>query len=280
MSRFSSFFLGGGPPEEVPMEDHEPLEPIIDEEEKARLEKDKSLLAQSQTRETKLRYEATREVVSAAEDSIRKLHVLQMGRCPECNSHLRRHLFAAVCETCGWHQYDTPRRTPVRIHLKDGDDPIEGDRCYEVRAGDMLVLRGEMVVARVPARSVGWVEYVWSEEEIDQRHKLVIERMDIQCGWCFGKADPDKDGFHLVHVAFGTAQERYCFCSDECYEAFRKMYPARVDRNCYERNCADCNLCLKRYGDEAEGVRLLAKDFLRVRNKPKDKEKDKSGAPD
>jgi hypothetical protein len=71
----------------------------------------------------------------------------------------------------------------------------------------------------------------------------------------------------MVQVAFGASQERYCFCSDECYEAFRKMYPARVHRNCYERNCAECNLCIKRYGDEAEGVRMLAKDYLTIRKK-------------
>ena len=41
------------------------------------------------------------------------------------------------------------------------------------------------------------------------------------------------------------------------------MYPARVHRNCYERSCADCNLCVKRYEDESEGIRTLAKDHLR-----------------
>ena len=71
----------------------------------------------------------------------------------------------------------------------------------------------------------------------------------------------------FVHVAFGATQERYCFCSDECYGAFREMFPARVHRNCYERNCHDCSYCIKRYGDEAEGVRMLAKDYLTVRQK-------------
>ena len=96
--------------------------------------------------------------------------------------------------------------------------------------------------------------------------------LQISCGWCGGKCDTKKDGFHLVHVAFGTTQERYCFCSDDCYEAFRKMYPARVHRNCYDRNCADCNLCTKRYGDEAEGMRVLAKDLLRAPSLTKKKE--------
>ena len=70
----------------------------------------------------------------------------------------------------------------------------------------------------------------------------------------------------MVHIAFGATQERYCFCSDDCYEAFRQMYPARVHRNCYERACDTCDLCIKRYRDEAEGIRTLAKDLLRMKS--------------
>ena len=70
-----------------------------------------------------------------------------------------------------------------------------------------------------------------------------------------------------VQVAFGTTQERYCFCSDECYEAFRKMYPARIHRNCYERDCEECNLCVKRYRGESGGMRSVPKDFLRTKGK-------------
>ena len=43
------------------------------------------------------------------------------------------------------------------------------------------------------------------------------------------------------------------------------MYPSRVHRNCYERDCATCNLCQKRYDDDATEMRLLAKDYLRVK---------------
>jgi len=124
-------------------------------------------------------------------------------------------------------------------------------------------------VARIPAASVSWVEYLWDDEEVNQRHKQVVEQLKILCAWCNAETDPDKDGFHLVHVAFGAAQERYCFCSDECFEAFRKMFPARVHRNCYERHCTGCSLCLKRYGDEADGIHMLAKDYLRAEKKSK-----------
>ena len=261
MSRLTDFFRGG-PEDAPPLGDPEGIDDAITlEEQKQQLQLDLSQLPDD-ARQRKLHEEAAREVTIAAEDSIRKLHVIPLGRCPECGKHLRRHLFASICDACGWHTFDTPRQTPVRVHLNDGNPPIEGDWCYEIKSGAVLVLRDDVVIAKVPASSLSWVEYTWSAGEIDQRHKQVVERMEVHCGWCGDSAAPDKDGFHLVHVAFGTTQERYCFCSDECYEAFRKMYPARVDRNCYERNCAECNLCVKRYDDETNSLRLLAKDYL------------------
>jgi len=242
--------------------------PILQEEQQEDLEKDRSILEDGVIGSTEKRAqkEAEKEVQSAAMDSLKRLHMIQMGRCPLCGGHLRRHLFASICESCGWHTFDTPKSGPVRVHLKEGTGTVEGERCYVVKTGAVLVLRNDLVVAKVPREAVGWIEYVWSEDEIEQRHKQVIDRMTIRCAWCFEEADPEKDGFHLVHVAFGTTQERYCFCSDKCYEAFRKMYPSRVHRNCYERDCSTCNLCIKRYEDEGEGVRLLAKDLLRVKS--------------
>ena len=81
----------------------------------------------------------------------------------------------------------------------------------------------------------------------------ILERAEQPCAWCDTPCRPEQDGFHLVHVALGSFQERHCFCCDDCYEAFRRMYPARVHRNSYERPCADCNFCIKRYTDETDG---------------------------
>ena len=250
----------------------EPLhDALIQEEQKEQLEQDRSILDEGGADSRKAQKEAERQVVSAAEDSLTKLHVIQRGRCPECGEHLHRHLFATICEGCGWHTFDTPRQgdDPVRVHLKGGT-VIEGQRCYRVRNGAVLVVREDVVQAKVTRDAIEWIEYVWSDAEVEQRHRQVAERLDIRCAWCTEAADPGCDGFHMAHVAVGATQERYCFCSDECYEGFRRMYPARVDRDCYERACADCDQCLRRYGDEAEGIRLLAKDYLRVGSSAED----------
>ena len=220
----------------------------------------------SGARGDKVQKEADKQVRSAAADWLKKLRLIQYGHCPRCNEPLRRHLFASVCDSCGWHMYDTPREGPVRVHLANGKT-VEGERAYVLDKGDVIVLSKDVVRARVPAPVVVWIEYLWTPEEVAQRHRQIFDLMEVRCAWCDGKSDPEKDGFHLVHVAFGSTQERYCFCCDECYEAFRKMYPARVHRNCYERNCAECELCTKRYSDEADGMRMMAKDFLKMGGK-------------
>jgi len=239
-------------------------EAILHDVEDDRLQNDLRILEEPEKGE-QLQQEADREIRSAAEQSLKRLHVLQRGRCPQCGDSLRQHLFASICDSCGWNSYSQPRHGHVRIHLMKENDCIEGDRCYGVKDGVTIVMRGEVVVARIPARALSWIEYEWESFEIEEREKQIRERLSVACGWCSTETNPDKDGFHMVHVAFGATQERYCFCSDDCYEAFRQMYPSRVHRNCYERSCDTCDLCVKRYRDEAEGVRTLAKDLLRMK---------------
>ncbi len=233
MARLTRFLGIGREPEEDLEEDASLERTILQADQQENLAQDITILDdQDGHREQQLQKVAAKEVQSAAEDSLKKLHVIKMGRCPVCSEHLHQHLFASICESCGWHQFDAPKNGPVRVHLKNRQDFVEGDRCYVVKTGAALVIKDDLVVGKVPRDAYDWIEYVWSEGEIDQRHKQVLDRMQIICGWCSGPADIDKDGFHMVHVAFSASQERYCFCSDECYEAFRKMYPARVHRDC------------------------------------------------
>jgi len=244
---------------------------VLQDDQRERLEHDRQILeAPTTVGGDGIQRDAEKQLREAAELSLRRLHVIQRGRCPQCGEHLRQHLFASVCDTCGWHAYDAPRQGGVRVHLTGGgagEAVLEGERCYLVKEGSLLLLRDDVVVARIQPSVVGWIEYVWPKDELDQRHKEVLDLLTISCGWCEKIADPDSDGFHMVQVAFGANQERYCFCGDDCYEAFRKMYPSRVHRNCYERSCHECDLCVKRYEDEAEGIRTLAKDFLREKRR-------------
>lgn len=265
----SIFGLGNKDPKEEEAQEGKDSTLLLPEEQRENLEQDISILKDEDgTQEHRLQKVAEREVQNAAEDSLKKIHIIKMGRCPICGEHLSQHLTANICEACGWVKYDTPKSGKVKVHLKESNEVIDGDHAYVLKeTGGCIVIKGDIVCARIPAGSFSWIEYVWTESELEQRQKQVNEALQISCGWCGGVADVNKDGFHLIHVAFGTSQERYCFCSDECYEAFRKTYPSRVHRDCYDRNCNDCNLCIKRYGDEAEGMHILAKDRLHVKQK-------------
>ncbi len=237
---------------------------VLPEQQREKLERDMLILEEEYgIKERQLQKEAEKQVQVAAEDSLKQLHVMQMGVCPRCGEHLNTHLFATICEACGWNAYEVPKKGPVRVHLRRSDAVIEGEVCYVIATGDVFILKEDVVVAKVSKDAISWIEYVWKKEEVNQRYKQIMSRLKIVCGWCEKEVSPADEGIILTHVAFGSTQERYIFCSTACYDAFRKMYPARVHRNCYERKCADCNLCIKRFDDETESMHNLLKDFMK-----------------
>ena len=97
------------------------------------------------------------------------------------------------------------------MHLRQTDATVEGDHAYVLKGGDCLVVKGDVVLARIPASSFSWVEYVWNDAELEQRQKTFTDLLQIVCGWCGGMCDTAKDGFHLVHVAFGVSQKDIAF---------------------------------------------------------------------
>jgi len=88
----------------------------------------------------------------------------------------------------------------------------------------------------------------------------------VPCDWCGNPANPLTDGFHLLQIAFGRKQERYYFCTDNCYEAFRALYPSRIHRNCYEQSCAKCDACEKVFPDEFDAIRSIAAEGASIKH--------------
>lgn len=237
----------------------------LPEDQRAQLVHDLSMVdKKGVARSHKLKEDAERKVMEAAEDSVKRLRVVEMGRCPSCGAHIYQHLGANICDACGWHQFDLPKKGSVKVHLKGDDETVEGERVYVLKSGDCLVVREGVVVAQVPHDAYTWVEYKWLPEELEVRHVEAQRQLTVPCGWCGKTTNPTADGFHLLHIAFGATQERYCFCSDDCFEAFKKMYPSRVHRDCYNRACATCKLCQKRYEEDAMEIRILAKDYIQA----------------
>ena len=89
---------------------------------------------------------------------------------------------------------------------------------------------------------------MWKAGELEQARQDMYRIRGGVCSWCEKDfADSDVGDPLEDYVAFGTLQERYVLCSEKCMSAFRKQYPPRVHRNCYETDCKDCTLCVKRF---------------------------------
>ena len=61
----------------------------------------------------------------------------------------------------------------------------------------------------------------------------------------------------IVYAAFGNLQERYVFGNEENAQAFKRQYPVRVHKNCYERTCVECDLCIKKFSGDDETIYKL-----------------------
>ena len=192
-------------------------------------------------------------VRQASKESLKGLKLLEEGRCPECGRKAQQFLFTSICPHCGWSSFISPKEGEVIVHLKDGAT-VSCKGTFDTQHGDILCIADDVVRARIASDNINYIEYSWTNEEIQERRTQREEEATGVCDWCEKKIDPEEDERIIVYVAFGRTQERYLFCSTKCKEAFEKQYPARVHRNCYERSCLDCEECVKRYDASDETI--------------------------
>ena len=195
-------------------------------------------------------------VSEAAKADVRNLMIIDQGRCPSCHGRTERFLFTQVCPSCGWYRRKVPEKGHSVVHLNDGKKV----NCDYVHRGsdEYLLIRDGVVIEEVMKASVFRIEHAWKENELDEVRALDNRMQEGICGWCessLAEADPDDSGED--YVAFGALQEHFMFCSEKCQRAFRKQYPSRIHRNCYETNCNNCDLCIKRFDTHGFKRRLL-----------------------
>lgn len=183
----------------------------------------------------------------ATQTDLRKILIIDQGRCPECHARTENFLFTVVCPNCGWFRRNIPTKGRSIVYLRSGDQ-IECDYAHHGKGDVILCIREGVVITEIMRDEVRKIDHVWAEGELDeariQAHKL---RQGI-CSWCEQSlSDTPVEDHGEDYVAFGAYQERYVFCSEKCQRAFRKHYPPRIHRNCYEVDCNACNLCIKRY---------------------------------
>jgi len=189
-----------------------------------------------------------KEVVSkATQTDIRNIMLIDQGRCPVCATRTENFLFTVVCPSCGWFRREIPNRGSAIVYL-ESDEKIECDYVHHGSRDEFLCIRDGVVISELMRSEVKRIDYVWADGELDEARTLSRRLKNGICSWCETDLSTTPEDEHFEdYVAFGTLQERYIFCSEKCQRAFRKHYPARVHRNCYETDCNQCNLCIKRY---------------------------------
>ena len=195
-------------------------------------------------------------VSEATKTDIRDIMFIDQGRCPKCHGRTERFLFTLVCPTCGWFRRKVPETGHSVVHLNDGKKIM----CDYVHRGadEYLCIRDGVVIAEVRRQSVFSIEHSWKENELEEARANDHKLREGRCSWCDKPmAEADEEDASEDYVAFGGMQEHYHFCSEQCQRAFRKQYPSRIHRNCYETDCNQCGLCVKRFDTRQFKRRML-----------------------
>jgi hypothetical protein len=195
-------------------------------------------------------------VAEANKSDIRNIMLIDQGRCPQCQGRLERFLFTDVCPSCGWYRRKVPEIGHSIVHLNDGKKIV----CDYVHRGkdEFLCIKDEVVIAEVMRSSVFRIEHAWKDDELERARENSRRLREGICSWCEKPlSESEHDDAGEDYVAFGTTQEHYFFCSEKCQRAFRKQYPSRIHRNCYETDCNQCTLCIKRFDTRSFKRRIL-----------------------
>ena len=226
---------------------------IVVEGQEEEVQESMAVLAEDKSSVDEVVTEVESAVRQASRDSLKGLKLLEEGRCPECSRKAQQFLFTSVCPQCGWSSFISPKDGEVIVHLKDGS-MVSCKGTFDTQHEDILCIADDVVRARIGRDNINYIEYSWTNEEIQERRNQREQEVTGVCHWCGKKIDPEEDERIVVYAALGRTQERYLFCSNKCKGAFEKQYPARVHRNCYERSCLDCEECIKRYDGSDETI--------------------------
>jgi len=193
------------------------------------------------------RGEAEAAVSHATMAEIRGIAMIERGRCPECGGRTEIFLFTTLCATCGWYRRREGEVGRCSVLLDTGET-IECDRTYDAKNDFVLCVKDRAVFAQVGRSHIRRIDFVWQEEELTQAWQRFRREHTGICAWCEKELGQEGDLPAVEeYVAFGAYQERHLICCAKCLGAFRKQYPTRIHRNCYETDCNICEQCHKRF---------------------------------
>lgn len=215
------------------------------------------LAAANRPREVdRARGEAEQAINNAAMADIRGITLIERGRCPDCGGRTEAFLFTTICPSCGWYRRGQSDLGTCVVCMDDGEI-VECDKVFEGRQNVLLCVKDNHVCAQLAHSHVRRINYEWADGELEVAWDRFRKQRKGVCAWCekaLGETDDEEEPIE-EYVAFGAYQERYLVCSRKCLAAFRKQYPTRIHRNCYETDCNTCKACIKRF-DTTNFVRL------------------------
>ena len=201
--------------------------------------------------------EAAEEAVNKAQQvDLVNIKLQEQGRCPICQGRTENFLFTVVCPSCGWFRRNSPRGGRSIVYLNTGEE-VHCDHVYRGGNDEVLCILDGVVISEVMRIAVRKIDHVWEKEELAQAREQALRVREGICSWCDKVLNEEARGLALVdYVAFGAHQDRYQYCSENCRKAYRKHYPSRIHRNCYEVDCNTCDKCIKRFtAEESAGIR-------------------------
>lgn len=193
--------------------------------------------------------EAESAVNEAAGTDIHDIKMMEAGRCPECHGRTERLLSITVCPTCGWTRRAALEGGTCVVHLRN-DEAVTCDRVFHIQGERILCVSDDIVHDELNAAAVERIEYRWDDQTLQRLRSDARRSRHGVCSWCDAMLDEEtgEEGTVLeTYVAIGAVQERHLFCSQQCLDSFKRQYPSRVHRNCYETDCSGCDQCIKRY---------------------------------
>ena len=118
--------------------------------------------------------EVNAAVQEAAKASLKDIRLMEEGRCPSCGHKTQQFLFTSVCASCGWFSFISPEEGKSIIHLKAGA-AIECGTTFDTHGGYILGITDGVVRAKVSTDNVEHIEFVWSDEEIAKKRKVIAQ---------------------------------------------------------------------------------------------------------
>jgi rubrerythrin len=204
--------------------------------------------------------EAEKTISDATFADIRCITLIERGRCPECGGRMELMVFSKVCPNCGWYRMSSQETANCTVTLETGEK-IKCDKIFNVKGERIICVKNDVMQTMVTRTAIRRIDYEWEKEKLERaQYRFQKERTGV-CDWCgIGFRDSNDDLTPLEdYVAFGAFQERHRFCSEKCMAAFRRQYPTRIHRNCYQTDCNTCDECIKRF-DTSSFKRLLTPD--------------------